>query len=251
MYNIKEFSMLSGVSPRTLRHYEDLGLLNPSRGENGYRIYGDTEVSTLQLILFYKELGFQLSSVKEILTGEDFDMENSLKEQLESLEQKRNQLDGLIENVHNTLKSMRGEIKMTDKDKFEAFKKNLVAENERKYGDEVREMYGEELVNYANNRILGMTKDEHKAIEELSAKLNETLKKATEIGDPNSDLAKEAVELHRKWMGFFMKDSDCEEAQIGMSEMYVNDGRFKAYYDNILEGSAEFLRDAVRSYYNK
>ena len=87
---------------------------------------------------------------------------------------------------------------MSDKEKFEAFKKNLVEENDKKYGEEVKEMYGEESVNYANNRILKMTEEEHKNIEELSKLLNDSLKSAAEIGDPNSELARTVVKLHKE-----------------------------------------------------
>lgn len=248
MYSVNELSKLSGVSRRTLRYYEELGLLKPKRAQNDYRVYESNDVDQLQLILFYRELGYPLKTIHEIIHSKDFNMEKSLRGHLNELEERQKQLGLLIENVKTTLKSIRGESIMTDKKKFEAFKGNLVDENEKKYGKEVREMYGEASINYANDKILNMTEEECTNIETLSENLYKKLKKAAEIGDPSSDLAQEVVQIHRKWMSFFMENSDCPEAQIAMTEMYVNDERFKAYYDNIFQGSAEFLRDAVKNY---
>lgn len=136
---------------------------------------------------------------------------------------------------------------MSDKEKFEAFKKNLVEENDKKYGEEVKEMYGEESVNYANNRILKMTEEEHKNIEELSKLLNDSLKSAAEIGDPNSELARTVVKLHKEQLSFFMDSPICDDTQLALAEMHVADSRFSAYYDNIYTGSAVFLRDSIKT----
>lgn len=246
MYTINEFSKLSGVSPRSLRHYEDLGLLNPSREKNGYRIYNNSDVEKLHLILFYKSLGYKLSSIKEIMKSSDFNLEESLIKQLTILEERKEQLESLIDNVNKTLKSIRGEIVMSDIEKFEIFKKNLVEENERNYGEIVRNFYGDDSVNHANNKILNMTEDDYQRIQDLSEELNEKLGNATKIGDPHSVLAKEVVELHKEWLSFFMHHPVCNDTQLSLAKMYVADDRFKKYYENICEGSAEFLLEAVK-----
>ena len=79
VYTIKELADLSGVTTRTLRHYDEIGLLSPSRQESsGYRIYTEKEVDLLQQILLYRSMNFKLSKIKEILTDENFDLNKAL-----------------------------------------------------------------------------------------------------------------------------------------------------------------------------
>ena len=89
MYLIKKVSELSGVSVRTLHHYDEIGLLSPQKKENGYRYYSEEDISFLQMILFYKYLGFPLKKIKELLKKEDSEVLYHLRKQLD-LMQKEN-----------------------------------------------------------------------------------------------------------------------------------------------------------------
>jgi DNA-binding transcriptional MerR regulator len=130
-------------STRTLRYYDEIGILKPARiNSSGYRIYGQKEVDRLQQIMFYRELGVSLENIKDIVTSPSFDGAAALKEHHEKLLEKRNQLDLLIANVEKTIALTEGRINMSDKEKFEGFKKNMIDENEKKYGKEIREKYG-------------------------------------------------------------------------------------------------------------
>src|SRR5690554_5329923 len=136
---------MAGVSTRTLRYYDEVGILQPTRiNSSGYRIYGSKEVDRLQQILFYRELDFSIDKIKEILDSTDFDELRALTTHREQLLNKRKQLDLLINNVERSIQAKEGRLKMKDNEKFEGFKRNLLDENERKYGKEVREKYGEE-----------------------------------------------------------------------------------------------------------
>ena len=146
-YTVKELSQMAGVSARTLRYYDQIGLLRPARvNPSGYRIYGREEVDRLQQILFYRELGVKLSKIKEILAAPSFDAIQALQEHREKLLAKRKQLDLLIANVEKTIAAKEGRINMKDQEKFEGFKQKLIAENEKKFGMEARERYGTEAV---------------------------------------------------------------------------------------------------------
>lgn len=136
---------------------------------------------------------------------------------------------------------------MTDKEKFEGFKQKLVDENEDKYGREIREKYGDKAVNESNNKLLNMTDEQYQQFEKLGQEVNETLKAAMETGDPAGSLGQKAADLHRQWLSCSW-GSYSKEAHVGVAQMYVDDERFKAYYDKIQEGAAEFLRDAVLTY---
>jgi len=246
-YTIQNLAKLSGISTRTLRYYDEIRLLSPTRSNsNGYRLYGKEEVDKLQHILFYRELGIPLADIGKILSDKDFNSAAALEWHLKSLIAKRGQLDALITNVKKTISTMKGTSTMTDKEKFEGFEK-MIADNEEQYGSEIRQKYGNAAVDGSNAKLKGMTKEQYAVVENLSAELNATLKAAFEQGDPASELAQKACELHKKWLCCFW-DSYSREAHIGIAQMYVDDPRFTAYYDKIAPGCAVFLRDALLIY---
>lgn len=247
-YTINKLAKLAGISTRTLRYYDEIGLLTPVRlSSNGYRIYGQNEVDKLQQILFYRELGVLLAEIKSILSSKEFDKQKALESHLLALLARRKQLDLLIENVEKTIKAGKGEIIMSNQEKFKGFLKEMVNDNEQKYGREIREKYGDETIDRSNAKFLGMSKEQYAQLESLTAELNDTLKAAFEEGDPTSELAQKACELHKKWLCFFWHDYS-KEAHIGVTQLYVDDPRFTQYYDKIAVGCAEFLRDAVLHY---
>jgi hypothetical protein len=142
----------------------------------------------------------------------------------------------------------KGERTMTDEEKFEAFKQNLIDENERKYGAEARSLYGNEAVDASNAKLKAMTKEQLDRTEALSREVNEAIKAAFETGDPAGELARKACELHKQWLMCYWKTYS-PEAHKGVAQMYMDDPRFTAYYDAIAPGSAVFLRDAIFAYY--
>ena len=245
-YTINQLAKLAGVSTRTLRYYDQCGLLPPKAvRSNGYRIYGETEVNRLQQILFYRELGVELSEIGRILAEKDFDGLSALQNHLSALREKSARLERLIDNVQKSISAMKGETEMTDEEKFEGFKEKLISDNEQKYGREIREKYGDESVDRSNAKLKNMTKEQYGELEALTQELNRTLKAAFEQGDPGSELAQKACALHKRWLCFYW-DHYSKEAHRGVAKMYVDDPRFTAYYDAIAPGCAVFLRDAVQ-----
>lgn len=247
-YTVNKLAKMAGVSTRTLRFYDEIGLLSPARvSSNGYRIYGRKEIDRLQQILFYRELGVPLEEIRKIMSSDDFDELASLESHLSALLARRDQLDLLIANVEKTIKAAKGEMIMSDMEKFKGFKKKLVDENEQKYGREIREKYGDETVDRSNAKFMGMSREQYAEYEKLTAEFHETLKAAYKQGDPAGELAQKACELHKKWLCFFWSEYS-REAHIGVTQMYVDDPRFTEYYDKIAPGCASFLRDAVQIY---
>jgi len=247
-YSIKKLSQMAGVSARTLRYYDEIGLLMPKRtSSNGYRVYGRREVDLLQQILFFREMGLPLDEIKRIVLSEDFDGEAALENHLASLLAKEEQIQRLIANVERSISAMKGVETMKDEEKFEGFKEKLIVENEEKYGAEIRGKYGEDTVEASNRKFKGMSREQYAEAERLFAKLNEELKAAFLQGDPSGEAAQRVCAIHREWLGYFW-DSYSKEAHIGLTQMYVEDERFTAYYDKIAEGCAVFLRDAIQIY---
>ncbi len=137
---------------------------------------------------------------------------------------------------------------MSDKDKFEGFKDKIIKENEEKYGQEIRENYGDSSVDYSNTQIKKLSKAEHEKLSKLSIQVNETIKEAHKLGDHKSEKAIEACKLHKEWISFYWPKYT-KEAHLGLVEMYIADERFTAYYDkNCGEGSAQFLLEAMKHY---
>lgn len=247
-YTVQKLAKLAGVTGRTLRYYDEIGILKPARiSASGYRIYGQAEVDKLQQILFYRELEIELESIQKIITAPSFDEVEALKEHRDKLLTKQKRLEGLIESVDRTLAAKEGRITMSDKEKFEAFKQNMINENEDKYGEEVRSKYGNDSIDKSNAKLKGMSKEQYEQGEKLGEEVLQVLNEAFQTGDPASDLAQKAADLHKQWLGLYW-DSYSKEAHAGLAQMYVDDERFTAFYDKKQPGSAKFLRDAILIY---
>ncbi|MGG1676347.1 MerR family transcriptional regulator [Neobacillus sp. NRS-1170] len=247
-YTVQKLANLAGVSTRTLRYYDEIGILKPARiNSSGYRIYGQTEVDRLQQILFYRELGVGLDSIKEIVTAPSFDRAKALREHREKLLEKRVQLDLLITNVEKTIALSEGRMNMSNKEKFEGFKKKMIDDNEKKYGKEIRQKYGNDTVEKSNAKLQNMTEEQYTEVSKLAEQVQETLAEAFKTGDPAGELAQKAAELHKQWLTYYWHEYS-KEAHAGLGQMYVDDERFTAYYDKEQPGTAEFLRDAILIY---
>jgi DNA-binding transcriptional MerR regulator len=247
-YTVQKLGKMAGVSTRTLRYYDEIGILKPARiNSSGYRIYGQAEVGRLQQILFYRELGVDLESIKNIVTAPGFDGAAALVEHREKLLEKRRQLDLLIENVNKTIALTEGRITMTDKEKFEGFKQKMIDDNEKKYGKEIREKYGSGVVEESNKKVKNMTQEQYEEVTKLAQQVQDTLAAAFKEGNPAGELAQKAADLHRQWLSYYW-NGYTKEAHAGLARMYVEDERFKAYYDEKQPGTAEFLRDAILIY---
>ncbi len=247
-YTVQRLSQIANVSPRTLRYYDEIGILKPARiNSSGYRIYGPDEVDRLQQILFYRELGVSLGVIKKIITSPSFNRATALRKHREKLLEKREKLDLLIGNVEKTIASIEGRITMSDQEKFEGLKQKLLEDNEKKYGEEIRKKYGDEAVNKSNEKLKGMSQERYDEAVKLEKEFLELLYAAFKTGDPGSEQAQKAADLHRRWLSCYW-DSYTREAHAGIAQMYVDDERFTAYYDKKQPGLALFLRDAVLIY---
>ena len=247
-YSINKLSRMSGVSTRTLRYYDEIGLLKPARvASSGYRIYGQKQLDTLQQILFYRELEFSLEAIKKLLSAPEFDAEQAFETHLAALQNKRERLDRLIANVSRSISAMKGDYTMPDQEKFEGFKQALIDENEQKYGAEVRAKYGDAAADASNANLKHLTQAQYDESERLRAVFEETLKAAFGTGDPAGELAQKACGLHKQWLCVFYP-SYSREYHMGLGELYTSDERFRANYDKLASGCTEFLRDAINIY---
>ena len=248
-YTVKALAELAAVTPRTLRWDYRTGLLKPLRTtEAGYRLYGPKQLDRLQDILFYRELGLDLASIRTILDDPAFDRQAALQSHLTELKARRARLDELILTVQRTIDNIKGGTKMTDQEKFEAFKRRVVAANEAAFGQEIRQKYGDEAADRANACVLALTQEEYTAWKALGDEILQALTAAVQAGAaPAGPEGQRIAQLHRRWLSYSW-EAYTPQAHAGLAELYVSDPRFTAYYDREVSGCAAFLRDAVRAY---
>ena len=248
-YSIQALARLSGVTTRTLRWYDEIGLLKPSRvAESVYRYYGPSEVDRLQHILFFRELGVELSQVKRYLEDPSLDRLALLQKHLSALEGERDRLENLIESVRTNIRAEERKETMTDEKKFEAFKGQMTEETEKKYGKESREKYGDQAVDRSQKAFREMSPEEYQRWTDLDRAILEGLEQAVRKGfSPEGPEGETIVSNHKEWL---MLSGLKYQPQIhrGLGEMYIMDERFTAYYDRKVPGCAQFLRDAIHAW---
>lgn len=248
-YTIKKLSEIAGVSARTLRYYDEINLLKPCRiNSSGYRIYGQKEVDLLQQILFYKSMDMKLEDIRELISNPNFDINNALKEHYKKLISRRDQLNKFILTVEKTLAYNKGEIDMSNKEKFEGFKKEKLEENEAKYGKEIREKYGKETIEKSNKKFLNLSEEEFSNMQQIEEDMFEALEELIKIQDLESNVAKKVYEKHKEWLCYSWPTYS-NESHKGLAQMYVDDERFKKYYNDKKGPKAvQTLRDAIFKY---
>jgi MerR family transcriptional regulator, thiopeptide resistance regulator len=248
-YTTKQLADLAGVSVRTLQYYDRCGLLHPVRAENDYRVFGPAEVDRLQQILLYRELGFALGDIRDILDAPGFDQRASLRAHLRRLEERRQKLEMVSASIERMLAVSEGGHEMTDQEKFEDIKRMHIEENERTYGAELRARYGDAAIDGSMTKVAGMSEERWAAAQRLEAEIGEALCGAAATGDPAGPESVRLCQLHREWLCLFWAEGTYTlEAHRALGEGYVADARFKAYYDRIVEGGAAFLRDALNAF---
>ena len=240
MYHIKKAAQLSGVSVKTLHHYDKIGLLVPAKLENGYRTYSQADLERLQVILYYKYLGFSLEKIAELLSQDDQALLPHLVRQLEYLEQERDHLDTLISTLQNTIQAQKGEKKMTLEEKFVGF----TYEDNHKYYQEAVEEYGQEIMSEALTRQNGREEESTVAFNQVFQSLAENMRKGLSVeAVENQEQAARLLQAIRTY-GF-----DCSLqvfAHIGKG--YVYNSEFKENIDKFGVGTAQYTSDVIAAY---
>jgi DNA-binding transcriptional MerR regulator len=238
---VKEVAVLAGISVRTLHHYDEIGLLVPDgETESGYRVYSEKNLELLQQILFFRELGFPLKQIKEIVQDPSFNRQEAMDLQRSMLVEERRRLDRIIETLDKTILESRGEIAMSHKEKFEGFDFSR-----NPYEKEARERWGDDAVDRSNAKLGAMSGKNQEA---LGQEMNAIYGRLAELRheQPDSDEAQEAI---GEWYQFLNRiGSYSLDAFEGLGQMYVDDVRFTNNIDKFGEGLALFMRDAMAVY---
>jgi DNA-binding transcriptional MerR regulator len=248
LYTIHQLARLSGVTTRTLRHYDEIGLVSPlGRSEGNVRLYGRDELETLQAVLFYRRFGMPLKEIRQILRRDESIRREDMKKHLERLQSERERLDRLIDTIARTIEEKDD---MKDDELFQGLKQKLVEDNETHYGREVRAKYGDVEVDAANQTMMNLSKDDMKTQTELAEAILSELSTQTGKTDPASTQGNRLADMHRRWLLHFWP-SVTKEAHLGLARMYVEDERFTAYYDLATPGATKHLLSCIEAYYSK
>ena len=231
---VKEVAELVGISVRTLHHYDKIKLLQPHEtSAAGYRIYSNDDLMRLQHILFFRELGFPLKKIKDILDSPLFERQEALELQHQMLLEKRQRLEQMIQTIEKTIQHTKGEIEMTNKEKFQGFDFSS-----NPYEEEARQRWGDKAVDQANEKTKKFTDQDQEAFNQIYR----DLAKVRHL-PADSSPAQEEIE---KWYQYLNSIAPYSPEMFkNLGEMYITDTRFTKNIDQFGEGLALFMRDAM------
>lgn len=243
---IKEVADLVGVSVRTLHHYDHIGLLKPAEiTEAGYRLYSDENLETLQQILFFKELDFPLKKIKEIMANPSFRREEALEIHRKMLLEKRRHIDKMIQTIDQTTKHMKGEIQMTNEEKFDGFDFS-----NNPYEEEARMRWGDDTVDKTNAHLKKMSKTKQT---DMNEQMNEVFRKLADLKEmsPTDEKVQGIIQAWHDLLNNNTGHHYSLEAFKGLGEKYATDERFTKNIDQFGAGLALFMRRAMDAYVQK
>jgi len=238
-YTIKEIADLADVTTRTIRYYDEVGLLIPADiGENGYRNYDNGNLLRLQQILFFRELDVPLKEIDLIINRPDFDLVDALAKHRSSLMNKVKRLNALIATIDNTIEAIQGEMKMAEKDYFKGFDETL-------YEEEVKERWGS-VPQYAESckKWTSFSKEQKETIKAEGRNIAIRMVGTDPNTSPDDLGVQAAVGDYHAYLNKYFYTCDVEFL-CGLADVWVEDTRFAVNYEQIREGGAKFVRDAV------
>lgn len=249
-YTVRQLAVISGVSIRTLHHYDAIGLLRPrTRSAAGYRFYGEQELLRLQQILLYRTQGMPLSDIQTLLNANDLDTITALSRHRELLLSRQSELGTMLATVDKTLAKLRGETDMSDQELYEGFPTEA-----KQYREEAFQKYGKQA----------MEKSEA-ALKRLSAKQQQELQaEFVEVWETLASLVVEEVtsrevqtliakhyQLTRQFWGSAHDQDKQLQAYEGLGTLYIEDERFTAHKGQPRPALAKFMRDAIKHFCSK
>ncbi len=243
-WSIQEIVRLAGTTSRALRHYDDAGLVPPSRtGANGYRYYDADALVRLQRVLMLRGLGLGIPAIAEVLAGQRDD-EHALVRHLDWLRAEQLRLDRQIASVESTITALKGGEKPMAEKMFDGF-------DHTQFKGEVEQRWGEEAYATSDAWWRGLSVDEKRAFQDAAAELIADWRDAAERGvDPTGGEGQGLARRQHAWLGGMPGvpggAAPTKEYVVGLADLYVADPRFAKNYGG--EAGATFVRDAMRAY---
>jgi DNA-binding transcriptional MerR regulator len=245
VYTVKQLSDLAGISVRTLHYYDEIGLLRPSQiGENGYRYYDDAALLRLQQVLFFRELDFGLTTIKDILDTPGFDVVDALLNHRRALQNRVLRLDNLIQTIDRTILVLHGEVDMSKKQLFAGF----TPEEEEHYRQQASDLYGAEEVNASYKRWNSYSQQKKEQIMADGQAIYLDLVSLIDIAPSSVEVQQVIARWHQHLRAFYEPSI---ELLSGLGQLYVNSPDFADRFRQMHPRLPEFLRDAITHYCEK
>jgi DNA-binding transcriptional MerR regulator len=242
MYTVNELASLAGISVRALHYYDEIQLLTPARAQaNGYRQYGEADLLRLQQILFFRELGFSLRDIKAMLDRPDFDTIQALQAHRAELQTRMARLQRLTLTIDRTIKHLQGAITMSQQSLFDGFSD----EQQARYEEEARAMYGATLVDESVRRWNSYTDAEKAAIGARGEAIFAAIRDNMHRGHASPEVQAQVAALQEHF-GVFYTCTD--EILMGLGEAYHTHPDFIATFQKIHPDMPEFLYEAISHY---
>lgn len=246
---VKQLAAISGVTVRTLHHYDEIGLLKPAYiGENGYRYYERGQLMKLQRILFHRELGAPLSEIAELLEMEGEDQIGALERHRGRLAEQRDHFNDLIETVDKTIAGLKGETHMSNADLYKGFSPEKQAEYEAwlidSYGGDMPER-----IAVSRRAWDKLSEAERGAVMDELKDIETALAQGLRMGVPPEAAAVAGqVKRHKAWVAQ-MWDKPCPpEAYRGLAQMYLAHPDFRTRFEAIEPGFTDWLAEAMKAH---
>ncbi|MEU5562156.1 MerR family transcriptional regulator [Micromonospora musae] len=236
---------LAGVTVRTLHHYDEIGLLSPGgRSSTGYRRYDDADLERLQLVRYYRELGFPLDQIAGILDDPAADPAAHLRRQHELLSVRIKRLQEMVTAIEFALEARKMNIRLTPEERFEVFgdfdPEAHAEEAEQRWG-------GSEAYAESNRRVSRYGKDDWLRIKRENEEWGRRIVAVMSSGAPaDGPEAMELAEEHRQIIGRWFYECSYE-IHTGLADLYLADERFTAHYESIVPGLTAYLSEAIHA----
>jgi DNA-binding transcriptional MerR regulator len=248
-HTVKKLAAISGVSVRTLHFYDEVGLLKPAYlGANGYRFYEEPQFLTLQQILFYRELGFELKQIKRILGRSDFDKVAALESHRKVLRKDLARTRKLIVTIDKTIEHLKGTKKMKSQEMFVGFDPKQQEKHEQYLIDRFGEGMKERIAQ-SKQKVKNWTKADWEksgaAFAEICKDLVAMMGRQLSSDSPE---VQEVIRRHYEWLKQFWTPT--RESYVGHSQMIVDSDLRKAYEASHAE-LPEFLAAAIKVFAEK
>lgn len=246
---INEVANTLQISKRTIRYYEQRGLLSVKVNElNGYRQYSEEQLELLREIIYFRSLQITIKDIEKLINASQFELRQFLINHLHVLRSQRDKLNDVITQVEQIVQFTKGDAKMTINE-FKLQKQKWIRENEERFGNEIREIHGEDSVMASYGKVKDMSEEQFKAATQLEDKLFERIQES--MDNDTTELYMEIAELHKRWLSFYWPKYT-KQAHAGLAMIYIADERFIEYYDAKLgDGATQLLHDAIIEYSKK
>ncbi|MCO4852783.1 MerR family transcriptional regulator [Bacillus vallismortis] len=246
-YQVKQVADIAGVSIRALHHYDNIQLLNPSAiTDAGYRLYSDADLERLQQILFFKEIGFRLDDIKELLDHPNFDRKEALQSQKDILIKKKQRMEEMIQTIDRTLQSMEGGEQMSKRDLFAGLSMEDIEEHQQTYADEVRKLYGRAIAEETEKRTSTYSEVDWRTIMAEFDSIYRRIAARMEHGPGDAEV-QAAVGAFRAHICHYHYNCTLDIFR-GLGDVYTTDERFTDSINQYGDGLAAFLREAMMIY---